>query len=140
MSTYKQSNDFVVQVSPLCFLSNRPNLITAFAFSLFYYFIFFSISSLFLCRPPEILLGSQQYTTTADVWSVGCIFAELITGKALFPGKNEVNYPFFHLSMSLCFLLLSHFRLNRFPTFSAFVDSQRSQIGLGSHLYPIITK
>lgn len=43
-------------------------------------------------RAPE-LCGSfyAKYTTAIDIWSVGCIFAELLTGKPLFPGKNVVH-------------------------------------------------
>ena len=40
-------------------------------------------------RPPDVLLGSVNYTTSIDIWSIGCIFAELITGRPLFPGKNN---------------------------------------------------
>ena len=36
-------------------------------------------------RAPEILLGSIQYSTPVDMWSVGCIFAEMVTRKPLFP-------------------------------------------------------
>jgi serine/threonine protein kinase len=32
-----------------------------------------------------------QYTPAIDIWSIGCIFAELLTGKPLFPGKNVVH-------------------------------------------------
>jgi serine/threonine protein kinase len=32
-----------------------------------------------------------QYTKTIDVWSIGCIFAEILTGKPLFPGRNVVH-------------------------------------------------
>mmetsp|Transcript_36425 Transcript_36425/g.102888 ORF Transcript_36425/g.102888 Transcript_36425/m.102888 type:complete len:559 (+) Transcript_36425:300-1976(+) len=42
-------------------------------------------------RPPELLLGAEQYRQEVDMWSVGCIFAELLTGLALFPGKNETD-------------------------------------------------
>lgn len=42
-------------------------------------------------RAPEIVLGSQKYTKAIDMWSVGCILAEMITGKALFPGKSTLN-------------------------------------------------
>uniref|UniRef100_A0A0E0HIW5 mitogen-activated protein kinase n=1 Tax=Oryza nivara TaxID=4536 RepID=A0A0E0HIW5_ORYNI len=43
-------------------------------------------------RAPE-LCGSffSKYTPAIDIWSVGCIFAELLTGKPLFPGKNVVH-------------------------------------------------
>jgi mitogen-activated protein kinase 15 len=42
-------------------------------------------------RAPEILLGSQSYNKAVDMWSAGCILAELITGKVLFTGKSTVN-------------------------------------------------
>ncbi|KMT08218.1 hypothetical protein BVRB_6g142360 [Beta vulgaris subsp. vulgaris] len=45
-------------------------------------------------RPPELLLGSTNYGPTVDMWSVGCIFAELLDGKALFPGKDESEQIF----------------------------------------------
>jgi mitogen-activated protein kinase 1/3 len=32
-----------------------------------------------------------QYTPAIDIWSVGCIFAEMLMGKPLFPGKNVVH-------------------------------------------------
>ncbi|KAJ1552842.1 Cyclin-dependent kinase catalytic subunit, partial [Nowakowskiella sp. JEL0078] len=36
-------------------------------------------------RAPEILLGSRHYSPAVDMWSVGCIFAEMCTKKAMFP-------------------------------------------------------
>ncbi|KAK3023692.1 hypothetical protein RJ639_044302 [Escallonia herrerae] len=42
-----------------------------------------------LARPPELLLGSTKYGPAVDMWSVGCIFAELLHGKPIFPGKDE---------------------------------------------------
>ncbi|KAE8694920.1 Mitogen-activated protein kinase-like protein MMK1 [Hibiscus syriacus] len=42
-------------------------------------------------RPPELLLSSSNYTAAIDIWSVGCIFLELIDRKPLFPGKNHVQ-------------------------------------------------
>ena len=40
-------------------------------------------------RPPDVLLGNKNYGTTVDMWSIGCIFAEMVSGKPLFPGKSE---------------------------------------------------
>lgn len=40
-------------------------------------------------RPPELLLGTTKYGPPVDMWSVGCIFAELLHGKPIFPGKDE---------------------------------------------------
>ncbi|KAF8634011.1 hypothetical protein AX15_001184 [Amanita polypyramis BW_CC] len=42
-------------------------------------------------RAPEILLGAKTYTTAVDMWSVGCIFAELILNEPLFQAKNETE-------------------------------------------------
>ena len=45
-------------------------------------------------RPPEVLLGIENYTTKVDSWSIGCIMAEMITGKPLFPGDCEIGQLF----------------------------------------------
>jgi cyclin-dependent kinase len=45
-------------------------------------------------RAPEILLGGRQYSTGVDMWSVGCIFAEMATRKPLFPGDSEIDEIF----------------------------------------------
>ncbi|KAH7042358.1 putative mitogen-activated protein kinase [Linnemannia elongata] len=42
-------------------------------------------------RAPEIMLTWQKYDVAVDIWSVGCIFAEMLEGKPLFPGKDHVN-------------------------------------------------
>ncbi|KAL7420198.1 hypothetical protein Q5752_005164 [Cryptotrichosporon argae] len=42
-------------------------------------------------RAPELLLGTKEYTTAIDVWSIGCIFAELIQKEPLFPGRGELD-------------------------------------------------
>ncbi|VDO69278.1 unnamed protein product [Heligmosomoides polygyrus] len=42
-------------------------------------------------RPPDVLLGSTEYSTSLDMWGVGCIFAEICTGQALFPGTKDVT-------------------------------------------------
>lgn len=42
-------------------------------------------------RAPEIMLNWMHYTQTVDIWSVGCIMAELVTGKTLFPGADHID-------------------------------------------------
>lgn len=42
-------------------------------------------------RAPEILLGSNRYTFGVDMWSMGCILAEMISGKPIFPGASTIN-------------------------------------------------
>uniref|UniRef100_A0A8D1TR27 Cyclin-dependent kinase 2 n=2 Tax=Boreoeutheria TaxID=1437010 RepID=A0A8D1TR27_PIG len=45
-------------------------------------------------RAPEILLGCKYYSTAVDIWSLGCIFAEMVTRRALFPGDSEIDQLF----------------------------------------------
>ncbi|KAG2155295.1 kinase-like domain-containing protein [Suillus bovinus] len=46
-------------------------------------------------RAPEVLLGSRHYSTAIDMWSVGCIFAEMVMrGSPLFPGDSEIDQIF----------------------------------------------
>ncbi|XP_064598110.1 cyclin-dependent kinase 14-like [Liolophura sinensis] len=40
-------------------------------------------------RPPDVLLGSTNYSTSLDMWGVGCIFTEMISGLATFPGMKD---------------------------------------------------
>jgi serine/threonine protein kinase len=40
-------------------------------------------------RAPEILLGAKEYSTPIDIWSIGCIFAEMLTREKLFPGQEQ---------------------------------------------------
>ncbi|ODQ79850.1 hypothetical protein BABINDRAFT_8043 [Babjeviella inositovora NRRL Y-12698] len=40
-------------------------------------------------RAPDVLMGSRNYTTSIDMWSAGCILAEMFTGKPLFPGNSN---------------------------------------------------
>lgn len=42
-------------------------------------------------RAPEIMLNWMRYNQTVDIWSVGCILAELITSKTLFPGRDHID-------------------------------------------------
>jgi serine/threonine protein kinase len=39
-------------------------------------------------RSPEILLGAKTYSTPVDIWSIGCIFVEMINHRPLFPGDS----------------------------------------------------
>lgn len=40
-------------------------------------------------RAPDVLLGSRTYNTSIDIWSTGCIMAEMISGRPLFPGSSN---------------------------------------------------
>uniref|UniRef100_A0A2H1V829 mitogen-activated protein kinase n=1 Tax=Spodoptera frugiperda TaxID=7108 RepID=A0A2H1V829_SPOFR len=43
-------------------------------------------------RAPEIMLNWMHYNQTVDIWSVGCIMAELLTGRTLFPGSDQMFF------------------------------------------------
>lgn len=45
-------------------------------------------------RAPELLVGDTQYGTPVDVWAIGCVFAELVRGDALWPGRSDVDQLF----------------------------------------------
>ena len=42
-------------------------------------------------RPPELVIGAKYYTTQVDVWSIGCVIAELVLSKPIFPGKSATD-------------------------------------------------
>lgn len=42
-------------------------------------------------RAPELIFGSVNYTTKIDIWSAGCVIAELILGQPLFPGESGID-------------------------------------------------
>ncbi|OZJ01704.1 hypothetical protein BZG36_05264 [Bifiguratus adelaidae] len=42
-------------------------------------------------RAPELLLGQKEYSTAVDMWSIGCIFGELVNKEPLLPGKSEIE-------------------------------------------------
>lgn len=59
-------------------------------------------------RAPEVLLGARQYSTALDMWSVGCILAEMVLeGQPLFNGDSEIDQIFKIFRQAYC----SHFHL-----------------------------
>eukprot|EP01112_Ceratiomyxa_fruticulosa_P001028 TRINITY_DN10_c0_g1_i1.p1 TRINITY_DN10_c0_g1~~TRINITY_DN10_c0_g1_i1.p1 ORF type:complete len:302 (+),score=58.38 TRINITY_DN10_c0_g1_i1:211-1116(+) len=71
-------------------------------------------------RAPEILLGSRHYAAPMDIWSVGCIFAELLTRDPLFPGDSEID------QLYRIFRALGTPDENSWPGVSEFPDYQTS--------------
>ncbi|XP_031286777.1 protein IMPAIRED IN BABA-INDUCED STERILITY 1-like [Pistacia vera] len=51
-------------------------------------------------RPPELLMGSTNYNVSVDLWSVGCVFTELLFGKPILKGRTEVEQ--LHKIFKLC--------------------------------------
>lgn len=66
----------------------------------------------FLYRAPEILLGATTYSTAVDMWSVGCIFAELLLKEPLFQAKGEIEL------LAMIFRLLGVPNSSSWPEFS----------------------
>ncbi|KAN0060347.1 hypothetical protein ACQY0O_007676 [Thecaphora frezii] len=78
-------------------------------------------------RAPELLLGSPTYTSTIDLWSIGCIFAELLLHKPLFSGKTETE------QLSLIFRLLGAPNSNLYPGITSLPSVRDSKVTLSSH-------
>jgi p38 MAP kinase len=70
------NEDCLVQVCDLGLARNSESQMTGYVTTRYY-------------RAPEIMLTWQRYDDAVDVWSIGCIFAEMITAKVLFPGKDR---------------------------------------------------
>jgi cell division cycle 2-like protein len=64
-------------------------------------------------RAPEILLGVKTYSTAVDMWSVGCIFAELMLKEPLFQAKAEIEL------LSMIFKLLGPPTNDSWPEYSS---------------------
>lgn len=45
-------------------------------------------------RAPELLVGDSRYGRPVDVWALGCLYAEMVTGDPLFPGESDVDQLF----------------------------------------------
>lgn len=70
-------------------------------------------------RAPEVLLGDTRYTSAVDMWSVGCVFAELALGEALFPGRGELD------QMQRIFSVLGRPTEERWPGVGALPGARR---------------
>jgi len=64
-------------------------------------------------RAPEIMLTFRQYTKAIDIWSVGCILAEMLSGKPLFPGRD------YHSQLTLILGVLGTPTLDEFYAISS---------------------
>lgn len=64
-------------------------------------------------RPPELLLGATDYGVGIDLWSAGCILAELLAGKPIMPGRTEVSrLSLLHLQYHRSILYFSYSKLS----------------------------
>jgi len=95
-------------------------------------------------RAPELLLGAEEYGFEIDIWSIGCIFAELLTREPVFQGKNEVS------QLSAIFGLLGTPSRESWPEFRSLPNakalhpvlsgSQSSKPSLTASKFPYLTK
>lgn len=42
-------------------------------------------------RAPELLVGDTSYGRSIDIWAIGCLFSEMLTGEPLFPGESDID-------------------------------------------------
>ena len=61
-------------------------------------------------RPPELILEATEYTTQVDVWSIGCVIAELVLNKPIFPGKSKLD-QLFEIIKILVLLLMNKLKI-----------------------------
>ena len=67
-------------------------------------------------RAPELLVGDTQYGPPVDVWAIGCVFGELLSGNAIWPGRSDVDQLYL-MKKTLGDLIPRHidiFRSNQF--------------------------
>lgn len=69
-------------------------------------------------RSPELLLGAENYSSEIDIWSLGCIFGELLTKHPLLQGKNEVD------QLSKIFALLGTPTKENWPDFRSLPNAK----------------
>ncbi|KAI9256277.1 serine/threonine-protein kinase pef1 [Sporodiniella umbellata] len=73
-------------------------------------------------RAPDVLLGSRMYSTSIDIWSAGCIMAEMYTGRPLFPGTTNED------QLQKIFRLLGTPSELTWPTLSQFSEYKPPQV------------
>lgn len=86
-------------------------------------------------RPPELLLGATKYGPSVDMWSTGCILAELLAGKPILPGRTEVqataaNFTLCSFHLYHDFAKQCHGRWSNSTKFSSSVDHLPTSIGI----------
>lgn len=89
-------------------------------------------------RSPELLLGAKEYGAEVDMWSIGCIFGELLLKEPLLQGKNEVD-QLSKVCFIDCFFSLSAITrmLKTSSRYSNFAEYRRKKTGLVSGNSPM---
>lgn len=76
-----------------------------------------------LYRAPEVLMGYQEYSASIDIWSLGCVFYELITGRPLIESDSETDH------------LIKTFRIFGVPNSESFPELNKCK-GINISLFP----
>lgn len=61
-------------------------------------------------RAPELLVGDTQYGPPVDVWAIGCVFAEMLTSRPLWPGRSDID-QLYHIIQTLGSLTPRHIQI-----------------------------
>lgn len=88
-------------------------------------------------RSPELLLGAKEYGTEVDIWSIGCIFGELLLKEPLLRGKNEVDQLSKVCFIDYFFSFYHHTYTNASSRYSNSAEYRRKKTGLVSVNYPM---
>ena len=80
-------------------------------------------------RAPDVLMGSRRYSTPVDMWSIGCIFAEMLNGRPLFPGTTEAS------QLQLIFRALGTPSEDIYPEITDLPEYQKV-LGGGNQIFP----
>ncbi|EDQ89516.1 uncharacterized protein MONBRDRAFT_32324 [Monosiga brevicollis MX1] len=74
-------------------------------------------------RPPDVLLGSVDYSGDIDMWGVGCIFGEMISGRPMFPGATNAD------QLELIFKTLGSPSESTWPGVMALPEAKSNELG-----------
>lgn len=74
-------------------------------------------------RAPDVLMGSRKYGTQVDIWSIGCIFAEMVNGRPLFAGTSDQS------QLNLIFKALGTPSVKTWPDMAALPEYKPDQWG-----------
>ncbi|XP_026177917.1 cyclin-dependent kinase-like 2 isoform X2 [Mastacembelus armatus] len=89
-------------------------------------------------RAPELLVGDLKYGKPVDVWAIGCLLLEMLTGQPLFPGDSELD-QIYHITRCFGDLTVHHQELfHRNPVFSEARLPERSGHVILQERYPTI--
>jgi len=91
-------------------------------------------------RAPELLLGSEDYNESVDMWSIGCIFAEMLIRKPLLPGQDSENQ--LELIVGLLGLpdkkFIAHFSGGRLSEVFKNLSTERKEKGEFSNIFSTV--